>query len=80
MAQKVLKLLARKNLFNQKNILLESSFVVSKVHLRLFLKNMTKNEFYWTLSVSENRAHLKRTLPSDDTVGQFLTGAWMTQF
>ena len=45
MAQKVLKLQARKKLFNQKNILLESSFVVSKVHLRLLLKNMTKNEF-----------------------------------
>ena len=45
MAQKVIKLHARKNLFNQKNILLESSFVVSKVHLRLLTKNMTKNEF-----------------------------------
>ena len=74
MAKKELELLARKNLFDKK-ILMESSFVVSKVHLRLLLKNMTKNEFYWTLSVSENRAHLKRTLPSDDTVtwpGHFL--------
>ena len=43
MAQKELELLAR-NLFDKK-ILMESSFVVSKVHLRLLLKNMTKNEF-----------------------------------
>ena len=44
MAKKELELLARKNLFDKK-ILMESSFVVSKVHLRLLIKNMTKNEF-----------------------------------
>ena len=45
MAQKVIKLQARKKLFNQKNILLESSFVVSKVHLWLLKKIMTKKVF-----------------------------------
>ena len=38
MAQKVLKLQARNNLFNQKNILLESSFVVSKGSFRVAFK------------------------------------------
>ena len=48
MVQKVLKLLARKKLFNQKRILWDSSFVASKIHLGLLIKNMTKNEFLWT--------------------------------
>ena len=43
MAQKVIKLHARKNLFNQKNILLESSFVVSKGLFRVAFKKQTSN-------------------------------------
>ena len=38
MTPKVLKLQAGKNLFNQKNILLESSFVVSKGSFRVAFK------------------------------------------